>query len=42
MSRGGWLLDAIDTNTLVGIRDSPLIRLVCYTVARVVHMNVED
>jgi site-specific recombinase XerD len=39
------LLDSIETNTLIGLRDRALIALMCYSFARVsaaVTMNVED
>jgi site-specific recombinase XerD len=39
------LLDSIETDTVVGLRDRALIGLMCYTFARVsatVHMRVED
>jgi integrase/recombinase XerD len=39
------LLDSIDTNTIVGLRDRALLGLMCYTFARVsavVHMRIED
>ena len=39
------LLDAIDTKTVIGVRDRALIALMCYSFARVsavVGMNVED
>src|SRR5919204_4171939 len=39
------LLDSIETNSIVGLRDRALIGLMCYTFARVsatVHMRVED
>ena len=39
------LLDAIDTSTLVGLRDRPLIASMIYTfgrVAAVIKMRVED
>jgi integrase len=39
------LLDSIDTDTIVGLRDRALIALMCYTFARVgavVGMKVED
>ena len=39
------LLDSIETDTIVGLRDRALIGLMCFTFARVsaaVHMRVED
>ena len=39
------LLDSIETNTIVGLRDRALVGLMCFTFARVsaaVHMRVED
>lgn len=39
------LLDSIETDTIVGLRDRALLGLMCYTFARVsatVHMSVED
>src|SRR5271157_4512787 len=39
------LLDSIETDTIVGLRDRALLGLMCYTFARVsaaVHMRVED
>src|ERR1019366_10159195 len=39
------LLDSIETDTIVGLRDRALVGLMCFTFARVsaaVHMRVED